>query len=65
MARMGSIVSQLVGTIFGGALAEVYEDVEGHRSEPVTINDLALTTLRFETGLARNISAELYHVLVC
>ena len=41
---------------FGGALAQVYEHVEGHRNEPAIINDLALT-LRFETGLVRNISS--------
>ena len=41
-----------------------YEHVEGHRNEPATNNDLALTALRLETELARNISTELHHVLI-
>ena len=35
-----------------------------HQNESATINDLALTTLRFETGPVRNISTELHHVLI-
>ena len=49
---------------FGGELAEIYEHVEGHRNDSATIVDLALTSLRFEAGLLRNISTELYHVLI-
>ena len=66
MARMGSSVSQLVVAecFIGGVLTEVYERLEGHRSEPATINDLALTAPRFETGLIRNIVTELYCVLI-
>ena len=51
------------GGILGGD-AQVYEHLEGHRSEPATINDKAHTTLRFGTGFLRNISTELYHVLI-
>ena len=35
------------GRFFGGALAEIYEDVEGHRDDSATILGLALTSLRF------------------
>ena len=37
---------------FGVALAEIYEHVEGHRNDPATILDLALTSLRFDAGRA-------------
>ena len=59
-----AFVPQLVWTIFGGALAEIDEHVEGHRDDSATILDLALTSLRFEAGLLRNISTELHHVLI-
>ena len=49
---------------FGGALAAFYEHVYGHRNESATIIDLALTTLRFDAGLFRNMSTEPYHVLI-
>ena len=49
---------------FGGALAEIYEHVEGHRNGSATILDLALTSSRFDAGLLRNISTELAHVLI-
>ena len=52
------------GRVFGGALAEIYEHVEGHRNDSATIVDLALTSLRFGAGLLRNISTELCHVLI-
>ena len=35
-----------------------------HRNDPATIPDLALTSLRFDAGLLRNISTEQYHVLI-
>ena len=35
---------------FGGALADIYEHVEGHRNDSATILDLALTSLRFDAG---------------
>ena len=38
--------------------------MEGHRNELATISDLALTALRFETRLVRNIAIELCHVLI-
>ena len=34
------------GRFFGGALAEIYEHVEGHGNDSATILDLALTSLR-------------------
>ena len=49
---------------FGGALAAFYEHGYGHRNDLATIIDLALTTLRFDAGLFRNISTEPYHVLI-
>ena len=52
------------GRFFGGALAEIYELVEEHRNDSATIPDLALTSLRFDAGLLRNISTEQYHVLI-
>ena len=52
------------GRFFGGALAEVYEPVEAHWNESATINDLALTSLRLDNCLVRNIATELYHVLI-
>ena len=52
------------GRFFGGALTEFHEHVEGHRNDSATINDLALTTLKFDAGLLRNISTELHHVLI-
>ena len=48
---------------FGVALAEIYEHVERHRNDSATILDLALTSLRFDAGLLRNISTELHHLL--
>ena len=62
--KMGSSFSQLVWTIFGGALAEIYEHVDGHRNDSATILDLELTSLRFHAGLLRKFSTELYHVLI-
>ena len=44
------------GRFFGGALSEIYEHVKGHRTDSATILDLALTSLRFDAGLLRNIS---------
>ena len=52
------------GLFVGGALAEVYEHVEGPRNASATILDLALTSLRFDAGLLRNFFTELYHVLI-
>ena len=49
---------------FGGALAEIYEHLEGHRNDSATIIDLALTTLRFDAGLIRNIATKLCDVLI-
>ena len=46
------------GRFFGGALAEIYEHVEGHRNDSATIPDLALTSLTFDAGLLRNISTD-------
>ena len=37
---------------FGGALAEIYEHVEGHRNEFATILDVALTSLRMRDCFA-------------
>ena len=52
------------GRFFGGALAEIYGHVEGHRDDSATILDLTLSSLRFDAGWPRNISTELYHVLI-
>ena len=52
------------GRCFGGALAEIYEHIEGHRNDTASILDLALTSLRFGAGLLRNISTKLHHVLI-
>ena len=52
------------GRFFGVALAEVFEHVEGYRNDSATILDLALTSLRFDAGLLRNIPTELHHVLI-
>ena len=52
------------GRFFGGTLAEIYEHVEGHQNDSATILHLARTSLRFDAGLLRNISTELYHVLI-
>ena len=52
------------GRFFGGALADFYEHIEGHSNDSATILDLALTSLRFDAGLLRNISTELYRVLI-
>ena len=49
---------------FGGALSEIHENVKGHRNDSASILDLALTSLRFDAGFLRNISTELYHVLI-
>ena len=49
---------------FGGSLAEIYEYIKRHRNDSATLLDLALTSLRFDAGLLRNISTELYHVLI-
>ena len=62
--RMGSSFSQLIWTVFGGALADICEHVEGHCNDSATILDPALTSLRFDAGLARNFSTELYVVLI-
>ena len=45
-------------------MAEIYEHVEGLRNDSAIIIDLALTVPRFDAGLIRNISTELYHVLI-
>ena len=47
------------GRFFGGALAEIHEHVGGHRNDSATILDRS-----FDAGLLRNISTELYHVLI-
>ena len=52
------------GRFFGGALAKIYEHVEGNRNDSATILDLALMSLRFDAGVLRNISIELYHALI-
>ena len=65
MERIGlEFLRSWFGRFFGGALAEFYKHVEGHRYDSATILDLALTSLRFDAGLLRNISTELYHVLI-
>ena len=43
---------------------QIYEHVKGHRYDSATILDLALTSLRFGAVLLRDISTELYHVLI-
>ena len=48
MVRMGSSVSQLAWTMFGGALGEIYDHVEGHRIDSATVIVLAFTTLMFD-----------------
>ena len=50
--------------LFGGALAEIYEHVEGRRDDSATNFDLTLSSLRFAAGLLRNISTALYRVLI-
>ena len=52
------------GRFFGGALSEIYEHVDGHRHDSAFMLDLALTSLMFDAGLLRNISAELHRVLI-
>ena len=52
------------GRFFGGALAEIYEQVEGHRNDSAIILDLTLSSSRFDAGLLRNVSTELCHVLI-
>ena len=52
------------GWFVGGTLAEIYEHVEGHRSESATINDLTISVPRSDTGLVRNIATELFHALI-
>ena len=54
----------MVWTIFGGALAEIYDHIEVHRNDSATFQDMTLTSWRFGAGLIRNISTELYHVLI-
>ena len=53
-----------LGRFCGGARAEIYKHLEAHRNESATIDDLPRTSLRFDTGLVRNVAAELYHVLI-
>ena len=53
-----------LGRFYGGALAEIYGLLEGHRNDSATIIDLALTVPSLNAGLIRNISTELYHVLI-
>ena len=62
--RMGPSFSQLVWAIFLWCAGRIYEHVEGHRNDSATILDLALTSLRFDEGLLRHISTELYHMLI-
>ena len=50
------------GPFFVGA--EIYDHIESHRNDSGTIQDLTLTSLRFDAGLICNISTELYHVLI-
>ena len=65
MVRMGPSFSQLVWAIFlCGALAEIYSLIESLRNDSAAIQELTLTSLRFDAGLIRNISTELYHVLI-
>ena len=52
------------GRFVGGTLTEVYDHVDGHWSESATINDLAVSAPRCETGLVRNIATELSHALI-
>ena len=59
------VFSQFVWTIFWLSVgSHLRTRVEGHRNDSATIHDLALTSLRFDAGLLRNISTELYHVLI-
>ena len=60
----GRVFCSWSGGFFSGALAEIYEHIEGHRNDSATILDLALTPLRFDAALLRNFSTELYHVLI-
>ena len=64
MWRECSSVLQLFWTIFGGALEDIFAYVEGLQNDSATIIDLALTTLGFDSCLVRNMSMELYHVLI-
>ena len=50
------------GRFLGGALAEIYEHVEGDSDGSATILDLARTSLRFDA--ASQPSTELYHVFI-
>ena len=60
----GRVCRSWSGGFFGGALAQIYEHTEGLRNDSATILDLALTPLRLDSGLLRNISTELCHVLI-
>ena len=62
MERMGS--SFFAVGLDDFLVVGIYKHVEGHRNDSATILDLALTSLRFASGLLRNISTELYHVLI-
>ena len=52
------------GRLVGGVLEEICEHVEVQRNDSATIIDLALKTLRFDSGLVRSMSTELYHILI-
>ena len=58
------VLRSWAGRLFGGALAEIFEHVEGHRNDSATILYQALTSLRFDAGLLSNISKELCHLLI-
>ena len=55
MARMSSSFRSWSGPFFGGVLAEINEHFEAHRDNSATILALALTSLRFDAALLRNI----------
>ena len=64
LRRSTSLSRSKAGRFWGGALSEIDEHVQGHRNDSAIILDLALTSMRFDVGLLRNISTELCHVLI-
>ena len=62
--RMGSRVSQLVGTILWWCNGRNLPASGGGTERISDVDDLARTSLRFVTGFLRNNATELYHVLI-
>ena len=52
------------GRFVGGALAEIYDLIQSLCIDSAAIQDLTLTSLRFDARLIRNISTQLYYVLI-